>query len=266
MADTQLEKPEFDQYYKWLLNKFQIEIDPTTKSYYEYITLKIKDEFEKSAVWTGLIKNLKEFNDQYQQETKYPLFASAKHELDIKPFESFMLKTYKKNIQMNKNWPNEPNGGWVLSHNWFSRIDDTIRTLFVVKYFDGVKYLIEKIQNHCKTYTLPIAIHYEARQDGYYGAHLYIKPEFEIPKKELGTEIVKFSIELQITTQIQEVMRDVLHKYYDEKKMNVTKDEDNEWKWNYKSDEFSSSYLGHILHYVEGMIVETRDKQRTSMI
>ena len=34
------------------------------------------------------------------------------------------------------------------------------------------------------------------------------------------------------------------------------------WQWDYKSDEFSANYLGHILHYVEGMIVEIREKQK----
>ena len=34
------------------------------------------------------------------------------------------------------------------------------------------------------------------------------------------------------------------------------------WQWNYKSDEFAANYLGHILHYVEGMIIEIRDKKR----
>jgi hypothetical protein len=30
----------------------------------------------------------------------------------------------------------------------------------------------------------------------------------------------------------------------------------------YKSDEFAINYLGHILHYLEGTIVEIRDKGR----
>ncbi|MGA8916838.1 MAG: hypothetical protein WB474_12690 [Nitrososphaeraceae archaeon] len=40
-----------------------------------------------------------------------------------------------------------------------------------------------------------------------------------------------------------------------------TRNYDTNWKWNYKSDLFSSSYLGHILHYVEGLILEVRHKQ-----
>jgi hypothetical protein len=32
--------------------------------------------------------------------------------------------------------------------------------------------------------------------------------------------------------------------------------------WKYDSDQFISAYLGHILHYVEGMIIEVRDRKR----
>ncbi|KKK63816.1 hypothetical protein LCGC14_2990500, partial [marine sediment metagenome] len=33
------------------------------------------------------------------------------------------------------------------------------------------------------------------------------------------------------------------------------------WQWDYRSDEFAANYLGHILHYVEGMIIDVRDKR-----
>ena len=45
-----------------------------------------------------------------------------------------------------------------------------------------------------------------------------------------------------------------------EKRKRITK-ENVKWQWNYKGDEFTANYLGHILHYVEGMIMEIRDKQ-----
>ena len=33
------------------------------------------------------------------------------------------------------------------------------------------------------------------------------------------------------------------------------------WQWDYTNDRFNTNYLGHIVHYVEGMIVQLRDKQ-----
>jgi hypothetical protein len=52
----------------------------------------------------------------------------------------------------------------------------------------------------------------------------------------------------------------LLHKYYEDKRKGI-REEDIKWQWDYKSDELATNYLGHILHYVEGMIMEIREKQ-----
>jgi len=74
------------------------------------------------------------------------------------------------------------------------------------------------------------------------------------------TIFIKISIELQITTQLQEVIRKLLHNYYEERRIRL-KEEDLKWQWDYRSDEFATNYLGHILHYIEGMIMDIREKQ-----
>jgi hypothetical protein len=58
---------------------------------------------------------------------------------------------------------------------------------------------------------------------------------------------------------LQEVLRKLLHKYYEEKRKRE-KREDISWQWDYKSEEFAVNYLGHILHYIEGLILEVRDR------
>lgn len=32
------------------------------------------------------------------------------------------------------------------------------------------------------------------------------------------------------------------------------------WQWQYRGDQFVPNYLGHILHYIEGMIMEVRER------
>jgi ppGpp synthetase/RelA/SpoT-type nucleotidyltranferase len=172
-----------------------------------------------------------------------------------------LLKTYRKNILDNKNWPNEPNSGWILPNNWYSRINDIIRTLFIVKYLDGVEYMINELGVYCEQCSILPETHFEAREEGYYAAHLYIRQNFEVPNIKWDTEIIDVSVEIQVTTQLQDVIRRLLHRYYEDSRKNFNRDE--YWQWNYKSDEFSANYLGHILHYVEGMIVEIRDKEKS---
>lgn len=56
-----------------------------------------------------------------------------------------------------------------------------------------------------------------------------------------------------------------MHKYYEERRKKVKLNE-KDWIWDYKCDEFAANYLGHILHYVEGMIMEIREKQKEGQI
>ena len=64
-------------------------------------------------------------------------------------------------------------------------------------------------------------------------------------------------MEIQITTQVQELILNLLHKYYERRRNKIEPDN---WQWDHASDEFATNYLGHILHYVEGMIVEVRER------
>lgn len=254
------DKPKnIDEYMEWLEKEHNVEVSTRTIGRYEAVTRKIKLDFEDSDFWIQLVKELREFDSEYRMEYKYPLLLSFEPEVCIKPFNSFLLKTYRKNVLDNNNWPNEPEVGWILPKNWYSRINDIIRTLLTVKYLDGVEFMIDKIKSLCEQHKLELCVFLEATEVGYYAAHLYIEREFEIPRVTWDTERKKISIEVQITTQLQEIIRRLLHKYYEERRKELRK-EDVKWQWNYQSDEFAANYLGHILHYIEGMIMDIREK------
>lgn len=261
------EKPKnIDEYIEWLKKEHEIEINDRTRTRYETVATLIKQDYEKSDFWTELIGSLREYNDQYLLDKGYPLLMRVeKPELKMKPFGSFLLKTFRKNIIDNDRYPNEPKDGWILSDNWFSRINDIVRTMLVVKYLDGVEFMRNKIKSHCEEYAMDFEHHLEAREEGYYAAHLYTRRKFEIPKILWDTERVEVSIEIQITTQLQEVIRRLLHKYYEQRRQRI-EERDFKWQWDYECDEFCANYLGHILHYIEGMIMEIREKQKEETI
>lgn len=258
------EKPQnIDEYKDWLKEKHKVEISRKIETYYESVTSRIKLDFEESGLWIQLTENLREYDGEYLLKTGYPLLIPRfEPELYIKPFDSFLLKTFRKNILENKRWPDELEGGWILPTNWYTKINDVIRTLFVVKYLDGVEFMTDNINSLCKQHSLECRVFFEAKEEGYYAAHLYTKQEFEIPGVNWDTKMVDVSIEIQITTQVQEVIRTLLHKYYEDKRKRPMTKKDIKWQWNYKSDEFVANYLGHVLHYVEGMIMEIREKQK----
>jgi len=257
------EKPkDIGEYKKWLKKEHRIDISNRTITHYGSVTNKIKQDMGKSDFWIQLTENLKEYDSEYLLKTKYRLLIpESKPELHVKTFDSFLLKTFRKNILENKQFPDEPKGGWILPDNWYCKINDIIRTSLAVKYLDGVEFMIDKINSLCEQHNMPCEYNLEAKEEGYYAAHVYIKQEFEVPKVTWDTEMINVLIEIQITTELQEVIRRLLHKYY-EKRREKEKEMDIKWQWDYKSDEFATNYLGHILHYVEGMIMEIRDKQK----
>jgi hypothetical protein len=258
-----LKKPDnIPEYKKWLLETHSVESQDLSYDHYDAVSTKIKYDFKSSMFWTTLTGKLLEFDQEYLLDSDYNLLLSIDTpELLIKPFSSFMLKTYRKNILNNEDYPNEPNIGWILPNNWYAKIEDIVRTYFVVKYLDGVDFLIGRIKNLCEDLGKECRVDMEAREEGYYAAHVYIMDVFEIPERDWGTKKSKTSIEIQITTQLQENIRKLLHNYYEQRRKMIKRN-DIKWQWDYLSDEFSANYLGHILHYIEGMIMEIREKQK----
>jgi hypothetical protein len=217
---------------------------------------------QASGFWTAFTSRLRDNHDAYELDTGYPLLlpTSLTPELVIRPYDSFLLKTYRKNVSENRSWPNPPGGGWVLPSNWYGRINDVVRVLFVVKYLDGVQFLADRIAAVCGDQGYGCRRHLEAREEGYYAAHVSVDHEISVPMETWDTENIRTSLEIQITTQLQENIRQMLHTYYQERRAGPSSQKV-DWQWDYKSDAFLANYLGHVLRVVEGMVMDVRERQ-----
>ncbi len=262
MTDKNAQISNMDEYKKWLKEEHGILKLEGEAIYYMSVANKVKAEFEQSALWTQLLKDFQEYDGEYLLLTEYNLLASdTPPTLHVKSFDSFLLKTFRKNILENSGFPEKPEGGWILPNNWYCRINDIVRTRFMVKYLDGVQFLAKKLRCLCEFYDSECEVHLEAKEKGYYAAHCYTKQESEIPiRGSFDTEKVNTSVEIQITTQLQELIQKLSHNDYRKRRTSSGKEEN--WQWDYRSAEFATYYLGHILHYVEGMIMEIREKQK----
>jgi hypothetical protein len=258
------EKPKnIDEYKTWLQKQQRVEITARTKTYYESVTNSALRTIQGSQFWADLRGNLREIGDTYLLRTGYLLFTSSDQPaLLTKSFDSVVSKSFRKNVIANRNWPNPPQAGWILPENWFTRVGDLVRTLLVVKYLDGVRFLVERIEKIAQTTAAPCKCFFEARDEGYYAAHVYVSQKCEVPSIAWDTELIDMRLEIQVTTQLQEVIRRLLHGYYETAR--ESKKSDMPWQWNFDKDEFFANNLGHILHYVEGMIVDVRKRQKES--
>jgi ppGpp synthetase/RelA/SpoT-type nucleotidyltranferase len=257
-----MEKPDsIAKYREWAAKTFNVQCDSRLESYYDAVAKKIRDDFAKSAFWTTLTSQATEFDQEYRVKTSYPLFALAEPaKILIKPFDSFLEKTFRKNIVHNDKWPSAPVDGWFDPSNCFHRINDIIRTTYAVKYLDGVDFLFSKLSGLAISLSLKSDTDYEARDEGYYAGHFNVRMDFSIPRRTWDTTSVNVAVEIQITTQLQEVIRRLLHNYYETRRLSSTKPS-KPWQWEYSSERFTANYLGHILHYIEGTILEVRDKK-----
>ncbi len=232
-------------------------------NYYNQVTNNLRDNFCNSNYWREVIKQMKDWDNQYFSIYDVHLFTSDEApKVVVKPLESLLNKAYRKNILNNSLFPNEPDGGWISPDNWFDKIHDIIRTSFVVKYLDGVKFVASNLKDLAIESGLEDAFlcDFEARNDGYYAAHAGISLPIDLLTQSWTMEKHLISVEMQITTELQEMIKGLLHKYY-EKNRTTIPPKDYKWQWDFKSEQFVPSYMGHIAHYIEGLIVEIRDKQ-----
>lgn len=109
MIKIEYKPKDVDEYKKWLYKVHNIKITNGTETYYNSVTSAMRKDFENSDLWSEITKEYNNYNDEYLIKTGYPLFMpSFKPILYIKPYQSFLLKTYRKNILDNDNWPNAP--------------------------------------------------------------------------------------------------------------------------------------------------------------
>ena len=262
-----MQKPRnIKEFKNWLKKEHNLNLSNSDKGYYERSIEMACNNFSRTAFWNELTSSLTKFNQEYFVSTGYYLFKADYHpKLVTKPYESVISKCFRKSIVLNKQFPNKPNKGWLLPNNCFNLINDLIRTTIVVKYLDGIEFLIKKLDSLAKKYSLNFNIHYEARETGYYAVHTYLVSELEIPKMDWDTYIEKFNVEIQLTTELQDNIKALTHKYYEQKRETIESKKDL-WQWKYESDEFAVNYLGHILHYLEGQIMEIRNKNTNGSI
>jgi ppGpp synthetase/RelA/SpoT-type nucleotidyltranferase len=180
-----------------------------------------------------------------------------------KPYESAVNKSFRHNVVHNQRWPDEPEDGWLVPSDWFSRLNDVIRGTIVCKYIDAPKLLAERLKERADEVGLKGCFTSKQRDAGYYAYHFYVKIPMEFDRvdssgKGFVAEYVDLEVELQLTTQLQEVLYGITHRFYQHTRDRRSEDPD-AWKWEVGSPRFRAGYLGHTLHLLEAMILELRD-------
>ena len=156
-------------------------------------------------------------------------------------------------------FPRDNKLNWYGPQNWFTDFPDLFRARLITTYFDGVRYLAEKVHGLADTMsTKPPQLDMKATHDGYHAAHVGVYQE--VPLQDYDNKdrvVVEVQLEIQVMTSIHATINDMLHQIYEDWRLNGAAEN---WEWNHNSSAFSVNYLGNTLHYLEGMILTARDR------
>ena len=252
------------------------------KWYYEVTGIGLR-ALNKSDFWKNLQQHLHNWNVSFKAgHGGFQLYDEELQPKEIvtKSFESVLNKSLRWNVLENKKWPEPPERlpstapafkhpdaedklWWFGPHNWLHDFPDIFRTRMVATYFDGVGYLSKEIERLAEQLT-PVApvSSLRAAHDGYHAAHLTIHHQLEIRDYENRDSVpARVSLEIQVTTSIQATIIKMLHRVYEDWRLNGVP---HGWEWDHRNAAFSVNYLGSTLHYLEGMIVAAREYRETT--
>lgn len=179
-------------------------------------------------------------------------------QLELKQWSAVLDKCYRLNIVWNREFPDPPKRGWVTPETVYGKITDLVRGTVICKHFDGPQLLAEQLQKRANDAGLEAFYYPQERDEGYYAYHFYVKLPMQLLRMDMSHAEQIVHVELQLTTQLQELLRQITHQFYVEKRAQVTPLRDH-WKWDSKSDRFKAGYVSHTLHLLEAIIVQLRD-------
>jgi hypothetical protein len=105
-------------------------------------------------------------------------------------------------------------------------------------------------------------VYSQQRDEGYYAHHYYAFFDVPIVNPEWTSTTAKMSLEIQVTTQLQEILGDITHPYFQRSRIDP-RVKDNNWKWEIGTNRFRSAYMAHALHLLEAIIIDLRKDSKS---
>ena len=230
------------------------------EAYYERDSKQLVNSFERTDFWIEFGIELANLSERRKVEGGLPLLAHEKTSPIVvsKPWESLLNKCYRANVLNNKNFPKPPPDGWITEKNWLYRIHDIVRTTVVVRYLEDISTVITLLEKVAVANgPVELEVDHKARDEGYYAVHVSIPMRLQYGSSGWESLFANIQVELQLCTQIQEVLRLLTHDLYRKRRVEPLVP-GYRWQWDCESDEFVLNYLGHMLHYADGMIMNSR--------
>jgi len=250
-----------ETYKEWARNTLSADFDDEkSKNLYEVNLRAAFNTISGHEFFKQFESRLGEWNFEYENLWHSQLLMDlSAPELLIKPYESAIDKSFRANVLWNTRFPDPPLDGWVTPDNLFRYFNDGVRGTIVCKFIDGPSFATERLSQLAAQLHLENRWYSQEKDEGYYAYHFYAKFDVNFYDGHWKGQKSKIEMEIQVTTQLQEVLRGLTHHFYEQKRVQPDADT-SKWKWEYKSNRFRASYLSHTLHLLEAVIVQSRDE------
>lgn len=209
--------------------------------------------------YVELPAHLAKWAEEYKTQTGSDLFMErTRLDLSEKTYDSAVNKSFRANVLLNESFPDPPRKGWALPENLAEYINDSIRGSLVCRFLDGPSYVTSKLAEYADGLGIEHRQYSQERDEGYYAYHFYAEFDVTLYDSSGAARTGQIDMEIQVTTQLQDVLRSLTHVFYEERRLLREKDTA-KWKWEFTSSRFRVGYLSHTLHLLEAIIVQSRD-------
>lgn len=249
------------QYLEWAKERLGSDFgDPRVKRVYDVNLNTCFNTISRHQFFLQLQTQIEKWDREYQERTNTRLLmVSSPPELLQKPYESAVDKSFRVNILWNENFPEMPKKGWVTTENVYYYFNDLIRCAIVCRFIDGPRLLTDELMRFAKDLGLERRRYSQEREEGYYAYHYYVRFPVQLLDSNWSEFESHLEAEIQVTTQLQDVLRSLTHSFFKENRI-LPEQDSSKWKWDFRSNRFRVGYLSHTLHLLESIILESRDE------
>ena len=248
-----------DNFREWALGELGFDIeDPSFQTWVDTnvrnILLTLQDHRLLGEIQQFLLAN------QAGSHRRSINISGVELQILTKSFKSIRSKLFRINVVENHLFPEPPSeGGWVAPHNLYERLNDLARATIICRHIDEPRKISNELKQIGEACGVKVRVKAQAKELGYYAYHVYFSFPVQLVTREWAQSEKTVDFEVQITTQMQYILYELTHVFYDAGR-EVSEGSEDTWKWDYKSPKFTASYLSHTLHLLEGMIVSLYEK------
>ena len=249
-----------EQYCVWAVNTLHTDFNEgKSKRIYEVNINNYFNTISRHDFFKALQPEFEKWDEEYYKLTNTHLLMDLyAPPLLQKPYLSAVDKSFRENVLLNKNFPEQPKRGWVSADNLHTYFNDVIRCSIVCKFIDGPEFITERLRTYAETLNLKYRQYTQERDEGYYAYHFYVTFPIKLVNKDWHETDSNVGIEIQVTTQLQEVLRSMTHNFYAQSRLEPDANS-SKWRWQFTTNRFRVGYLSHALHLLESIILEARE-------